>query len=225
MQALDTTPAAARAGGARRIGRPAAPAGDVIEVAPGCRFGRLRVEDEAEPYFWRGRFSRRRWSCLCDCGAQVVVRDDSLKSGHTISCGCFRNDDIRDRSTRHGARASGARRAEYEIWQAVLHRRDGAVCRRWKEGRGAGFANFLDDLGERPTPRHMLVRRDAARPFSPSNCMWSDQQPRRGVPRRILTVRGKGMTLREASARFGLDYRTLCKRLERGWSPERALGI
>lgn len=37
------------------------------------------------------------WLCRCDCGKDVVVRGDHLKSGRTISCGCVRGPGIRAR--------------------------------------------------------------------------------------------------------------------------------
>lgn len=30
------------------------------------------------------------WLCKCDCGSEVVVRGNSLRSGKVISCGCYR---------------------------------------------------------------------------------------------------------------------------------------
>lgn len=30
-----------------------------------------------------------KWLCKCDCGNEIVVRGDSLKSNHTKSCGCL----------------------------------------------------------------------------------------------------------------------------------------
>ncbi len=193
-------------------------------VAPGIRFGRLVVATEADPYLWRGRFSRRRWACDCDCGGSAVVREDSLASGHTTSCGCWRDDVVRDRATRHGARKNDRRRPEYQAWQTMLHRSgDAPVCAGWRAAGGRGFENFLADLGRRPTRDHRLVRIDPARPFAPANCRWMKNPPRAGVPRRLITVQGRRMTLREAAAQAGIAYATLCKRLERGWSARRAV--
>lgn len=38
----------------------------------------------------------RRWLCRCDCGVEVAVGLDKLKSGHTKSCGCqkFKSADL-----------------------------------------------------------------------------------------------------------------------------------
>ncbi len=49
----------------------------------GQRYGRLVVLRQAENI---GK--RTAWLCRCDCGNEVVVRTDRLRSGHTTSCGC-----------------------------------------------------------------------------------------------------------------------------------------
>ena len=51
----------------------------------GQRYGRLVVLRQAENI---GK--RTAWLCRCDCGNEVVVRTDRLRSGHTTSCGCKR---------------------------------------------------------------------------------------------------------------------------------------
>lgn len=195
-----------------------------VRPAPGVRFGRLVVIDEVEPYLWRGRVSRRQWLCGCDCGAASVVREDVLRSGHTRSCGCLRDDSVRDRRTQHGGRAGGQRPPEYEAWRA-LARADPPlqVCAEWRAADGLGFLAFRRDMGPRPSPRHRLVRLDEKAGFSAANCRWSDAVARRGVPRRRLRVDGREMTLREAAARHGVGYALLCKRLQRGWPVDRAL--
>lgn len=192
-------------------------------VDPGDRFGRLVVATEAEPYYWRGLFSRRRWTCDCDCGGEAVVREDSLTTGHTTSCGCVRDELTRDRATRHGARSGDRRRPEYQAWQTMLHRSGAKVCARWQAPEGKGFEHFLADLGRRPTKLHRLVRLDPSRPFAPANCHWVKSPPRAGVPRRLITVAGRKVTLRQAADTAGIAYATLCKRLERGWTTQAAL--
>jgi hypothetical protein len=193
-------------------------------IRAGRRSGRLEVLGEGEPYLWRGRLARRRWLCACECGREAEVREDRLRAGTTRSCGCLRDELARAHLLRHGGRAGGRATPEYEAWRAMLHRSGGApVCRRWRAGGGRGFAAFLADLGPRPGPGHRLVRRDPGRAFAPGNCAWAEGAPRRGVPRRLVVYRGRRVTLRAAAAASGVGYAALCKRLERGWPPARAL--
>jgi hypothetical protein len=203
--------------------RAAASTSQVVQA--GVRFGRLTVLHEDEPYFWRGRPYRRRWTCECVCGFSVTVREDSLKRSHTESCGCLRDDETRKRTTIHGGKTSAARLPEYEVWQSLLHRRGGArVCARWRQGAGVGFVAFLRDMGRRPSPKHLLIRHDEERAYSPINCCWSTERRRRGTPRRFIKVGSVTMTLRQAAASVGIAYGTLCKRLQRGWTTDTALG-
>ncbi|MBK1659573.1 hypothetical protein [Paracraurococcus ruber] len=193
-------------------------------VRPGSRIGLLRVEHEGEPYEWRGQFSRRRWVCRCDCGNLTEVREDRLRLATTRSCGCVRTSVARERLLKHGGRANGRAAPEYWAWQAMLHRmEDVRVCRRWRAGKGQGFAAFLEDVGPRPSERHRLVRPDPSRAFGPDNAEWQADVPRRGVPRRLVAWRGRQMTLHEAAERAGVPYARLCKRLERGWPVAEAL--
>ena len=49
----------------------------------GQRYGQLTVLRPAESIG-----DKTTWLCRCDCGNEVVVRTDRLRSGHTTSCGC-----------------------------------------------------------------------------------------------------------------------------------------
>lgn len=195
-------------------------------VAEGRRVGRLTVVAEGKPYFWRGRFSRRRWLCDCACGGQVEVREDLLRSGHTVSCGCARDDAGRARLLRHGARCGGARSPEYRVWLAMLRQNGEAqVTDSWRETDGNGFLAFLRDMGPRPGPTSVLVRRDPRKPFAATNCAWAGSRPRHSVPRRMLNIGGDDLSLHQAAQLHGVGYAALCKRLSRGWPVWRALGL
>lgn len=58
------------------------------------RFDRLLVKEfshcESEAY----------WKCLCDCGNEILVRTQHLKSGQVGSCGCRRRDLMKNINTK-----------------------------------------------------------------------------------------------------------------------------
>ncbi len=98
------------------------------------------------------------WVCQCACGLETTVHGGNLRSGRTRSCGpcgTFRT---------HGrSRAQGRPSPEYVAW-LNMHRR-GAVA--WDS-----FAQFFEDMGERPSSWHRLRRRDRNAPWGKGNCGW-----------------------------------------------------
>lgn len=64
--------------------------GKLFKDITGQRFGRLVVisrasRDDGKAY----------WECVCDCGATTVSWGAHLRSGHTSSCGCFNQEQVR----------------------------------------------------------------------------------------------------------------------------------
>ena len=57
----------------------------------GNTYGYLTVIERAK----NNKDGRAQWLCQCKCGNQIVVRSDSLRSGHTTSCGCKRAEILR----------------------------------------------------------------------------------------------------------------------------------
>jgi 5-methylcytosine-specific restriction endonuclease McrA len=54
----------------------------------GQKFSRLEVIADAGNNKW----SESLWKCKCDCGNEVIVVGDGLRSGHTKSCGCLQRE-------------------------------------------------------------------------------------------------------------------------------------
>jgi len=55
----------------------------------GGRYGCLTVIKEVDQIK-----TKRRWLCKCDCGNEVIALMDSLRSGNTQSCGCYKSEKI-----------------------------------------------------------------------------------------------------------------------------------
>jgi hypothetical protein len=96
------------------------------------------------------------------------------------------------------------------------------VCKRWQQS----FANFLADMGYRPSPAHQLDRIDNAGPYSPENCRWSTRLENCNNRRDnvLLTYNGETLTIREWERRSGFGRTIIWQRINHlGWSVEKAL--
>lgn len=58
----------------------------------GKKFGRLLILELDS----MDKVHGARWKCICDCGKEIIVRADSLKNGHTNSCGCYNKEKLHD---------------------------------------------------------------------------------------------------------------------------------
>jgi len=155
------------------------------ENLSGRRFGRLTVLNRLVS----DKSYHARWFCLCDCGRHATVLASSLKTGHTLSCGCFK----KEKALKHGQYKS----LTYNSWDAMVQRctnpnhryypdyggRDIKVCREWLNS----FANFYTDMGDRPDKRHTLDRIKVNKAYYKENCRWAslEVQANNKRPRRI----------------------------------------
>ena len=187
----------------------------------GQRIGRLTlVEKHLRAY----RNVQTVWTCRCDCGLVVRVRQCNL--GRTLSCGCYLRDRTTARNTRHGFAPSPT----YNVWlkmrlrctdptQSDYERYGGrgiTVCRQWLQS----FEAFLADMGERPSPLHSIERKDNDGPYAPWNCRWAtaSEQARNRRSSRRLEYAGTVATLAEWSERTGVSAALISQRLRRGWT-------
>jgi hypothetical protein len=95
------------------------------------------------------------------------------------------------------------------------------ICDRWED-----FANFLADMGPRPTLKHWLERRDNDGDYTPNNCYWATitEQAINRRNNRHITALGRTQTIAEWSLETGLSQGAIGARLNRyGWSEEDAV--
>lgn len=97
------------------------------------------------------------------------------------------------------------------------------VCERWRHC----FEAFVEDMGPMPTREHSLDRIDNERGYEPGNVRWAtaSEQARNKRNNHRLSAFGRTMTVTDWSAETGLSLTGILGRLDRGHTPEMAVGV
>jgi hypothetical protein len=95
------------------------------------------------------------------------------------------------------------------------------ICDKWLES----FESFYKDIGPRPSSKYSINRIDNNGNYDPKNCNWAlrKEQNRNKRSNINLTYNGKTQCIVDWSRELGIKRTTLSRRIERGWSVERAL--
>jgi len=141
----------------------------------------------------------RMYNCVCECGAEKVVKAGHLQTGKTKSCGCS--------WTTHGKSYSN----EYRIWDSMIRRchlkthrayesyggRGIEVCKEWRS-----FEGFYKDMGDKPDGL-TLERIDNSLGYSKENCKWASvtEQARN---RRTTKLNGNDASLIKSMISIGI---------------------
>lgn len=163
------------------------------------------------------------WLCRCSCGKEISVRAIGLKNRTTVSCGCAK----RRRLKKHGLSGSridiiyrGMKQRCYDRSASNYGNYGGRgikICDEWLNNKCKFFTwayqnGYADDLS--------IDRIDVNGNYEPSNCRWVNSKVQSNNRRnsRLLTFRGKSLTMQEWSNITGVPYQTLYSRLRAGWS-------
>ena len=204
-----------------------------IKDLVGQQFGRLKVV----AFHGLGENGRgASWLCQCSCGSdpKVVYRVD-LINGRTKSCGCLSKEKSAERiraiATTHGQRKTRL----YQTWLNMKQRcsnpaykqyadyggRGITVCERWL----GSFEAFSEDMGNPPSDKHTIERRETNGNYEPNNCYWATRNEQALNKRNNvnLTFNGRTQSMTEWARELNDHPTTFRSRLVRGWTVEQAM--
>lgn len=193
------------------------------------KFHRLLVVKEAPP-----AKGRRRWECVCECGAHRIVIGVHLRNGNTKSCGCLQKEKAANKGRLQLTTHGGVKFPEYGVWSGIKERCYGTwskdypnyggrgihMCERWR----TSFSNFYQDMGSRPSGT-TIDRVDNDGPYSPENCRWASKTEQQNNKRNsvVLEIRGRSLTIAQWAREVGIPMGCLWQRVHNGWDLERAI--
>ena len=193
----------------------------------GERFGRLTVIKRIENHYYPSGRHDIQYRCRCDCGNEVNVLGIHLRSGHTVSCGCFRKENTSKMWFKHGmtnerlyytwknmkARCYNKNHDDYNLYGG----RGIKVSKKWKHDFSA-FAEWALKHGYDDTLT--IDRIDVNGNYKPSNCRFVTQKEQCNNTRRniIIKYKGESHTIKEWSKILGIKYETMLSRFHKGWS-------
>lgn len=183
-------------------------------------FGKLTVIRRGETHITPNGSKKIKWECLCSCGSIVFVRGESLRNKTTLSCGCYRLEEAKQRPSYHG----GVGTPEYETWRGMQSRctyikdthyklyggRGITVCSRWNS-----FRFFLKDMGKRPEGCS-LERKDNNLGYYKENCKWATSKEQSRNTTRSIKIEFNGISLNQCdwAEKIGITPEALANRLK-----------
>lgn len=192
-----------------------------VKDLTGMTFNRLYIVKRVD----NDKDGRARWLCKCECGNIKEVLGKHLISSKIQSCGCLQ----KERITKHNM----CNTRIYKEWRNMIGRcsdksnlvyggRGISVCDEWKKDFLSFYAwalnnNYNDKL--------TIDRIDSNGDYCPQNCRWVNRitQNNNLSSNRLLSYKGEIHTTAEWCRILSLNYSTVCNRLHKGWSVEKAL--
>lgn len=197
--------------------------------------GQVFVRLKVLRFSHRNRHGQAYWACRCECGTELSVSGQDLKSGHTKSCGCLKREAAAENGRRHSTTHGACGHPLFVIWAGMMARcgnpkheayrnyggRGIRVCKRWHDPW-----KFFADMGDRPSRYHWVERVNNNKGYSPTNCRWASRrdQMRNRRANRLITFQGQTKPLCQWAEETGINEGAIRDRIDNlKWSVEKAL--
>lgn len=177
------------------------------------------------------------WLCECSCEEhnRVIIRGESARSGHTLSCGCLNKERVSVACTKRVTTHGESKTRLFTIWQGMHKRcenknadnyylygaRGICVCDEWSEY--IPFATWARENGY--TDNLSIERKDVNGNYEPSNCTWVTRKAQQNNKRNnhYITYNNETHTISEWAEIANMSYGTFNSRIQRGWDISRAI--
>ena len=189
----------------------------------GQTFGKLLVLGRSH----RNEKGHWYWDVECQCGRKKKIAHSNLRSGSTVSCGCYGSTIGGVLNKTHGM----SKDPFYRSWCSMKDRclrstnkrfplyggRGIKICKEWMT-----FENFKNDMLPSYQKGLTLERIDNNGNYCSKNCRWATRIEQARNKQNSVTY--KGIHLSEWSQITGLKRATIRRRVfNSGWSWEKAL--
>lgn len=197
----------------------------------GRRFNRWLVKEVGAPYiFPKSGGMKTRYNCVCDCGKEKLVREDTLLNGESQSCGCLAKELASERKRTHGFSGHEL----YNVWHDMIRRcsepdrkdykhyggRGISVCEDWLNP-SSGLEKFIEDMFPAYSDGMELDRIDVNGNYEKDNCRWATRREqvinRRPTgstfDARLITFNNETLCISQWAEKYGVPYRILIDRL------------
>lgn len=190
-------------------------------------FGRLTVLPLYE-VMRTGKKPVTYWDCKCECGNIVSVPVSALRTGATVSCGCYHRARMKQLNKTHGMHKT----KPYNSWDAMVQRctnpatkhyysyggRGIAICEKWEK-----FEGFWEDMAGTYAEGLTLDRIDPNKGYCKDNCRWATRKQQADNRRDTVMITHEGVTKSRTqwAEETGIHCTTIAYRLSRGWSTEK----
>lgn len=183
----------------------------------GNRYGKLVVIKRVD-----SKPNTTYWLCKCDCGKEKIILGNSLKSGATVSCGCYQKSFIGNLRKTHGDTGTKL----YTAWNNMKARCYRKITREYDNYGGRGIAVCDEWIHSYETFKEWalnngysdgltLDRINVDGNYCPENCRWITNKEQQNNKRNnvLYTYNGETKTLAEWAESLGICYKTLQKRI------------